>query len=78
MKEVKKMKKCIIALSSINYALKSERVLKNENIYTRIIKLQPNRTKNGCAYGLETECADIPYALSFLDNAGIRYSEVLR
>lgn len=72
------MKKCTIALGSVNYAMKSERLLKNENISSRIIKLQPNKTKNGCAYGLETDCADIPFALSFLDNAGIRYSEVLR
>lgn len=72
------MKKCIIAISSVNHAIRSEKYLVQKGLSVRIVKLQPNTTKKGCAYGLEINCKDIPAALSFLDNAGIPYSEVVR
>ncbi len=72
------MKKCIIAISSVNHAIRSEKHLANNGLKTKIVKLQPNSTKKGCAYGLELNCKDVPVAISFLDNAGIPYSEILR
>ncbi|MBR5322731.1 MAG: DUF3343 domain-containing protein [Clostridia bacterium] len=72
------MKKCIIAISSVNHAIRSEKFLSSNGIKSKIVKLQPNLTKKGCAYGLELNCKDLPAAISFLDNAGIPYSEILR
>lgn len=72
------MKKCIIAISSVNHALRSEKYLSSYSLHSRIIKLQPNATKKGCAYGLEINCKDLPAALSLLNNAGISYSEIVR
>ena len=72
------MKKCIIALSSVNYAIRSERFLSEHSINTKIIKLQPHVTKKGCAYGLELNCKDVPAAISFLDKAKLPYSEIVR
>ena len=72
------MKKCIIAISSVNHAIRSEKLLANNGINTKIVKLQPNKTKKGCAYGLELNCKDVPAAITFLDNAGVPYSEILR
>ena len=72
------MKKCTIAISSVNHALRAEKVLTSHSLRCKIIKLQPNETKKGCAYGIEISCKDVPSALSFLGNANISYSEVLR
>lgn len=72
------MKKCIIAISSVNHALRSEKILEAYSLRCRIIKLQPNATKKGCAYGLEINCKDLSNALSLLTNAGISYSEIVR
>ncbi len=72
------MKKCIIAISSVNYAIRSERYLAERSIRSRIIKLQPHVTKKGCAYGLEVNCKDLPAALSFLEKARLPYSEIVR
>ena len=72
------MKKCIIAISSVNHAIRSEKYLASVGLLTRIVKLQPTATKKGCAYGLEINCKDVPAALSYLNNAGIPYSEIVR
>lgn len=72
------MKKCIIAISSVNHALRSEKHLNSKGLRVRIVKLQPESTKKGCAYGIELACKDVPAALSFLESASIPYSEVLR
>ena len=72
------MKKCIIAISSINHAMRGEKVFNSYSIKCRIVKLQPEATKKGCAYGLEINCKDMPTAISLLNNAGISYSEIVR
>ena len=72
------MKKCIIAISSVNHAIRAEKFLSSNNFKVRIVKLQPNTTKKGCAYGLEISCKDVISAVSFLNNAGIPYSEIVR
>lgn len=72
------MKKCTIAISSVNHAIRAEKVLLSSSVKCKIVKLQPNSTKKGCAYGLEIARKDIPSALTFLTNAGISYSEILR
>ena len=72
------MKQCIIAISSVNHAIRSEKHLASKGIQVRIIKLQPTDTKKGCAYGLEVNCKDLKEVQKLLDNAAIPYSEVLR
>ena len=72
------MKKCTIAISSVNHALRAEKLLSGRSWRCKIVKLQPNETKKGCAYGIEVSCKDVPSALSFLSDAHIAYSEVLR
>lgn len=72
------MKKCIIAISSVNHAIRCEKLLSQRYLKTKIVKLQPNVTKKGCAYGIEINCKDVPVAISFLDKAGIPYSEIVR
>ena len=72
------MKKCIIAISSVNHALRAEKYLSSNFIKCRVIKLQPQKTKKGCAYGIELNCIDVQKSVNLFDNAGIPYSEILR
>ena len=72
------MKKCIIAISSVNHAIRCEKLLNQNGIYTKIVKLQPQKTKKGCAYGIELSCKDVDTALSLFNLANIPYSEILR
>lgn len=72
------MKKCIIAISSVNHAIRGEKILTQNGLKVRIVKLQPETTKKGCAYGIELSCKDIPTALTFLEKSNLPYSEVVR
>lgn len=72
------MSKSIIALSSVNYAIKGERYLKGKGVNCNIVKLQPTETKKGCAYGLEINRIDLSVAAALLNNAGIPYTEIVR
>ena len=72
------MKKCIIAISSVNHAIRAEKILNAKNVKSRIVKLQPEKTKKGCAYGIELACREVQYAVSFLGAAGVPYSEIVR
>lgn len=72
------MRKCTIAISSVNHAIRSEKLLTRSGIGVKLVKLQPAATKKGCAYGLELNCGNLSAALSLLQNAGIPYTEVVR
>ena len=68
------MKKSIIAISSVNHALRAEKLLSAKGIPAKLIKLQPEMTKKGCSYGLEINRKDVPAAISYLDSSSIPYS----
>ena len=72
------MKICTIAISSVNHAIRGEKLLSSNLIKCRIVKLQPDKTKKGCAYGLEIYCKDLASSIAFLSNANIPYSEIVR
>ncbi|MBQ8214694.1 MAG: DUF3343 domain-containing protein [Clostridia bacterium] len=71
-------KGCVIAMSSMTYALRAEGLLKSRGMRVRIIKLPQGRTKKGCTYGLEMSCVLTGQALLYLNEAGIGYGELLR
>ncbi len=72
------MKICTIAISSVTHAIRGEKALSANNIKCRIAKLQPNKTKKGCAYGLEINCKQLSDALHALEKYSIPYSEIVR
>lgn len=71
------MNKCIIAVSSITYAMKGMQLLNTNGIFSNIVKLPPTATRRGCAYGIETNCQAIQKALILLSKDGVKYSEVV-
>ena len=72
------MKQCIIAISSVNHAIRCEKIIKSNGYYARITKLQPQSTQKGCAYGLAVNCNDLPFVLSLMNSNGCFYSEILK
>ena len=70
--------KCVIAMSSMTYALKAEQLLKSSGMQVRVVKLAQGRTARGCAYGLELSCAQAHLALLRLEESSIKHGELLR
>ena len=67
------MKKIIITLPSLTYAMKAMRLLKRNKIKARLIKLSDVREKDGCQYGLEIYEAEIFGIAGLLRNEKIEY-----
>ncbi len=72
------MSDCVIALSSITYAMKGEGLLKREGIAAKQIRLAPHATRRGCAYGLAIPCTERHRAARLLRAADIPYSQILQ
>lgn len=47
---------CTASMSSMTYALKAQRALLNASIPCRVIALDKDKAKKGCAYGIEFSC----------------------
>ena len=71
------MERCIIAVSSITYGMKGQQLLANDGITGEVIKLQANRTRRGCAYGIAVPCHVQHAATRLLSHGRIPFSEVL-
>lgn len=69
---------CIIALSSVTYAMKGEELLRTRGVSNKVVRLSPGRTKKGCGYGLEIEKNRLAAALQLLRGAGIPPGEVIQ
>ncbi len=71
------MSNCIIALSSVTYAMKGAMLLKSQGIYAKPVRLEPHQTARGCAYGLQLPCADQRTAKRILQGAQIPVSQII-
>ena len=69
---------CIIALKSMTYAFKAKKALDDSLIESEIIKLEPQMTKKGCAYGISFNCINLENVQCALKKFSIRYSEIVR
>ena len=69
---------CVAALKSMTIALKAKKALKEFNIEAEIIKLEPNMTQKGCAYGIKFDCFNLYNAESALSFKKIKYTEIIR
>ena len=66
-------KKCVAALGSVTAAIKIEKLLSEHNIQSRIIKLNPEYTEKGCAYGVEFLSSRKGSVDRILSGRGIEY-----
>lgn len=68
---------CIASLRSMTHAVKARNTLYDSGIYSEIIKLEPNMTKRGCAYGISFDCINLTLAKDALIKSKIKFTEVL-
>lgn len=68
---------CIVALRSMTHAIKAKKCLEDSYIDCEIVKLQPNMTKKGCAYGVNFNCVNTNHVIDAMKNSNIRYTELL-
>ena len=69
------MKKCIAALNSITLAMKAQDALTRGAVFSKIVKLDSDMTKKGCAYGLEIPCGQLSSAKTIFANQKIKIRE---
>lgn len=68
---------CIASLRSMTLAIKAKKALNQANIFAEIVKLDPNMTKKGCAYGINFNCLDLIKVQDVLNRNQVKYSEIL-
>lgn len=69
---------CVASLKSMTTAIKAQKTLEGLNINCEIIKLDPDMTKKGCAYGVKFNCMDSIFVENALKQKRIRYTEIFR
>lgn len=68
---------CVASVRSMTYAQKAKKALENHLIECEIIKLEPNMTKKGCAYGVKFQCINLYAAKNALDDSSVKYTEII-
>lgn len=71
------MERCILAVSSVTYAIKGVEVLSRAGIAAEAVKLGASRTRRGCTSGIAVPAPAQHTATHLLSRAGIPFSEVL-
>ena len=68
---------CVASVRSMTHAIKAKKALESLDISCDIIRLEPNMTKKGCAYGVQFECVNLYQAKDALDKKSVKYSEII-
>ena len=71
------MKTCIATAPSLNIAIKMQKILANNAIFTKIISLDPSMSRKGCAYGVEFPYSDDQSVKEILKRARIIPSQFI-
>lgn len=69
------MKRQIIRLTSVTYAMRAQKLLEQHGILSRVRKLTQHLNITGCGYGLEV-AGDVQLAVQIISAAGIRIVQV--
>ena len=70
--------RCILPFISMTAAQRGSRVLEVNNIPHRIVEIDSNMTRRGCAYGIEVACCFADNAEMVLKHRRIRYGDLLQ
>lgn len=68
------MKKIIVTVGAVTYAIKARRLLKNSGVPSRLVKVSSERSLGGCTHGIEISEEDLYTAASVLRGNGISYT----
>ena len=68
---------CIVTMKTMTAAEKARRVANSAGVECRIVSLDRNMTKNGCAYGLSYPCHMGERLLHRFSERGVEYGTVI-
>ena len=71
------MKRSLITVASMTYAIKAKRILDSNMINSSIVKLPQKYTDSGCTYALEVSAYEAGRASRVLDMSGAPYRKVI-
>jgi len=71
------MKRSLITVASMTYAIKAKRALDENMMPSKIVKLPQKYTDSGCTYALEVSSASAQRAAYILDMSGAPYRKVI-
>ena len=63
----------VLATGSITATVKIKKLLQREGISVEVVKLDPGKNKDGCAYGIEIENDDLLIGVNILKKNGVLY-----
>ena len=69
---------CTASMSSQTYALKAQRLLAKESILCHVVKLDGERSRSGCSYGIEFPCPQLGNVQNILSKNRIRSKHFYR
>ncbi len=68
---------CTAYIGSTTLAMKAQRVLAAEAIYSSVTKVNSSKTRRGCAYGVSFDCAQQSNVKAILTRENIPVKEFL-
>ena len=71
------MKTCIATMTSLNIAIKAQRALAREGIFSKIVSVDPRQTKRGCSNGIEFACGELSSVKRVLQSIGARNAQII-
>ncbi len=63
---------CYASFASQTYALKAQKALRDASVYSRVIKLDGERSQKGCSYGVEIPCSMLESSKDILREARVK------
>lgn len=68
---------CVATMRSITVALRAQKILRQQGIYSEIVNVDGNLTKYGCTYGLAFSCAHTETARRLFAAQRIDFGEMV-
>lgn len=69
---------CVASLKSMTLSIKAKKALLAIGIDSEIVRLEPQMTHKGCAYGISFSCVNLQAVQDALRGKGLEYSEIIR
>ena len=66
--------KIIFSIGTLTESIRAKRLLSHEGIAVQTVKLEPVKSKKGCAYGIEFKEANLYSVVHILRNNDIDYN----
>lgn len=67
----------ILTAPSQTNAIRAQRLLIRNGIPAKMVRVSPERTKNGCSWGIRIEALAVSPAVYLLEKEGVAFGEIL-